>query len=134
MIDEEALRSSFEEDKGGSGCVVLADALRTQGRHLEATDICIAGLSVNPHNHHARLLLARLFADRGYHDFAAREVRELLTFFPESTALKKLSSTLVPEAAMPAAVTSGSVDTLAEAEIDFSDLEKIEAEKNERPQ
>lgn len=131
MSEEATLRAECDSDPGGEPCVRLAGLLRERGRALEAIDVCLAGLSANPQNYQARLLLARLLSERGYYAFASREVHELLAAFPESEPLRKLIGRLCPESKGETSVLlepSGK-ETLAEAEIDFGDLEELAREQ-----
>jgi tetratricopeptide (TPR) repeat protein len=131
---EAELRLEVQDNPGSEAAVRLANELRDGGRHLEALDVLLASLSANPQNHQARLLLAKLFAERKYYEFALREVRDLLTTFPENDALRKLAERLSPgvanmEAETPDTTGGPRDSTLAEAEIEFEALEELEAEK-----
>ncbi len=123
----EVLRKQFETDTGSKACVALADALYRDGQLLEAIDVCLRGLSSNAQNDAARLLLAKLFSERGYNSFAAREVVELLRRFPESQPLKKLLEKLSPDIGVVTGDNSAQ-ETIAEAEIDFGDIQVLHDE------
>lgn len=99
---EQELRTRLREDPGDPVFADLAQLLRQAKRYEEARQVCYRGLSVNPAAHRGRLILAWLYYDEEYFEFARREVVALRDALPESEAIVKLASSLgegVPAAA-----------------------------------
>ena len=66
MVDEKALTQVLSDDPGDPAFIELADHMRRNDRYEEALLTCLKGLSANPSAHRGRLLLARLFFERGF--------------------------------------------------------------------
>ncbi|MCC6954529.1 MAG: hypothetical protein IT290_10465 [Deltaproteobacteria bacterium] len=76
--DENELRRAVEQDPGAAEFVDLARLVsEREGGAAEAREILFRGLSVDPKNPLARLLLAKLFYLDGMSAFAVRELAEL---------------------------------------------------------
>lgn len=109
----------LRKDPGNALFVEHAERLRGQGQLLDALVICLAGLNASPHQHRGRLLLGRIFFELGYPLFAARELRELATTFPDSQPLQALLARFEPGGG------SGKqkpTETISEVDFDLSDL------------
>ena len=129
---EKDLRAMLASDPGNKAFVELVDILRSEGRYLEAIEVCLAGLSSSPDTHKGRLLLARLFYDRGFTPFALREISYVASAIPENDALKKLVQKLSPGYMEAATVATAPESTVAEAEFDFTDLDLIEEDDDKK--
>jgi len=131
-ITIEEYKSVLQYDPGNPLFVGYADLLRSEGKADEAMQTCLLGLTHNPSYHRGRLLLARLFYDKGYIPFAVKEIEILLKALPENGALLKLLDKLSPGAGVS---LSSHADkpveekTLAEAEFDLGDLDLVEQDK-----
>ena len=128
-LDE--IEALLNEDPGNPAFVECAERYRALGDYANAFERCFAGLSANPSNHQGRLLLARLFYEKGYIAFAVRELELLAKHLPDNNTVKRLLEKLAPGSSQQLGETtkekSGKADdTVAEAEFDFDTLEKIE--------
>ncbi len=104
-----------------------AEGLRLSGKLEEALSVVLKGLSDNPDAHRGRLVLARIFYEKGYLPFAVREVEHLVRQVPSNAALKKLLGTLAPDRGGEIQGSTGSVeDTVAESEFDLDALALLE--------
>ena len=129
-VSKEEYRAILQYDPGNSVFVGFADLLRSEGSAEEAINVCLLGLTHNPGFHRGRLLLARLYYDKGYIPFAVREVETLVSAAPQNAALRKLLFKLSPTSeTSDRKVSDTPVQTLAEAEFDIGELEMVEAEK-----
>ena len=89
-IDIEELEKAVRSDPGAEQFVELARLIgEDDARRIEARELCFRGLSANPHNKLARLVLARLFYLDNMFEFAARELSELQGT-PNAPSLEKL--------------------------------------------
>ena len=127
MTSEEELRKSVAEDAGSPVFAELAELLRKQGRHSEALEFCLSGLSKNPSCHLGRLVLARLFYDRQWYSFAVRELEVLRAALPESKTVAKLLEKLSPGSSL--SESAPETETVAETDFDFDELDLIGQEK-----
>ena len=131
MASEEELRKTLASDAGNPAFVELAEILRGRGASTEALETCLSGLSRNPTCHQGRLILARLFYERGMFGFAVREIEALREAMPDSKTLLKLQEKLSPGSTSaqvePAKLAQSEV--VAETDFDFDELELIGAEK-----
>lgn len=118
MESDNHFKRLLEEDPGNEVFSEYAEILRCQGRHYEALDVCLAGLSVNPSCHPGRLLLARIFYERGFTAFSARELKELVLALPEQKSLKRLLEEIAPELLSNASEQNNKEKELAEADVD----------------
>jgi tetratricopeptide (TPR) repeat protein len=96
-----------------------AEKLRSEGKFLESLRILLEGLSTEPQNSQARLLLSRVFYEQGFIPFAIRELEELLKTFPENGSIIKLHEKLAIQRHSDA---DGSHSTIAEGEFEVEDL------------
>jgi predicted Zn-dependent protease len=76
-MDLEELEQIVSADPGNSLFANLAELLREDGMLDTAFNVCFAGLSQNPGCHKGRLILARLYYERGFVPFAVRELEEI---------------------------------------------------------
>ncbi len=126
------LWESIAEDPGNPAFADLAEQLRGEGKLSETIEVCLAGLSSNPSCFKGRLVLARAFLQKGFVPFAQREIEQLCVALPDNTALQKLADKLDVRPAASTGGTSSSVKTsnldslVAEAELNFDDIELIE--------
>ncbi len=129
----------LQNDAGNPIFVDVAESYRSNGEMREALDVCLKGLSANPSCHLGRLVLARVFYERGDLPFAAREVRELCSQLPEIESLRRLFKSLAPDGQhevplsaqissqpVPVKVEPSGNDTVAEAEFDLDEIDILE--------
>lgn len=105
-----------------------AEGLRISGKLDEALAMALKGLSENPEECRGRLVLARIFYEKGYLPFAVREVEHLARQVPSNTALKKLLGTLAPDRGGDIPSTAAAEDTVAESEFDLDALALLEGD------
>jgi tetratricopeptide (TPR) repeat protein len=72
---EKKIRDKLLSNPGDPACAILAEFLRKQGRTQEALEVCLNGLTVNPTLVSARIVLARLYLQKGWLPFCTRELR-----------------------------------------------------------
>jgi hypothetical protein len=129
-LSEDDYKALISEDAGHVAFVAYADLLRSTGRWPEAVEVCLAGLTANPANHKGRLVLARLYYDRGYIPFAVRELEILTRALPQNEPVRKLLERLT---GAPVAVNGEAPpvkdDTIAEAEFDLGEIDLIEKDR-----
>jgi predicted Zn-dependent protease len=130
MASEDELRQLVANDAGNPAFAELAEAIRKRGAQSEALDICLAGLAKNPTCHIGRLVLSRVFYERGMTAFAVRELEALREALPESKTVLRLLDKLAPGTSqgVPSAQLKPT-DTVAETEFDFEELDLIGQEK-----
>lgn len=116
----------LREDPGNPAFPAYAESLINQGKPLEALEVCLAGLSVNPTCHKGKLLLARIYFERSYIPFAVRELQELRLALPDNKYITRLLERLAPESLLnlgkPPTGTSAEM-TLAETDLEAGDIE-----------
>ncbi len=124
----------LKTDAGNPIFVDVAENYRRDGKLHEAIEICLKGLSANPSCHLGRLVLARVFYERGELPFAAREVRELCATLPEIDSLRRLLKSLTPDAAQALesqaegrkTIEKAPDSTVAEADFDLDEIDILE--------
>lgn len=136
MVDS-SKEKILEDDPGNPAFADYADLLRREGDLTRAIEMCLRGLSHNPSHDLGRLVLARLFYERGWTPFAIREVEELCRRHPSNAGLTRLIKAIrpegeLPEAAVAQAAPGSSEETIAEADFDFEELDLIEEDKKDR--
>lgn len=110
-------------------CAEEALALIHQRKFLDAEQLLLKGLSADPFNPRARILLAKVFFELGYVPFAVRELEQVYLELPDNKYVKNLLEKLAPErVTVGAPVAKGPSDTLAEADFDIGDIEILEKE------
>ena len=109
-----------------------AEGLRISGKLDDALILAMAGLSENPDAHRGRLVLARIFYEKGYLPFAVREVEQLVREIPSNAAIRKLLETLAPDRVIGGPNTIVAEDTVAESEFDLDALALLEEETKKR--
>jgi predicted Zn-dependent protease len=127
LMDESRYRNILEAEPGDPVFAEYAERLRASGRHGEAIEICLRGLSSNPSCHGGRLVLARTFYEKGYHPFAQREVEQLARDLPDSRTVQQLRARLCGGASQ----NETREERVAEAEFDIDELELIEKKEKE---
>lgn len=134
MTSEAELRTTVQADPGNPAFAELAELLRTRGSYSEALEMCLSGLSKNPTCHLGRLVLARVFYDRRMYSFAVRELEALRIALPQSKTIAKLLEKLAPGSAAltqtAAPVAAEAVETVAETDFEFDELDLIGQEKD----
>lgn len=125
----------LEKDPGNVLFYDLAVGLSIEGNLLDAIEVCLRGLSVNPSFHKGRLLLARLYYDCGFIPFAVRELEFLLGACPNSRSIRRLVERLSPGSQSlkdrPADFGQAPDGTMAEGDFDMADLDALDEEKKE---
>ena len=120
----------LKNDAGNPIFVDVAEAYRRESNLDAAIEVCLKGLSANPSCHLGRLVLARVFFERGELPFAAREVRELCSALPEIESLKRLMKSLSPDAQesvpKPQVEAATTQNTVAEADFDLDEIDILE--------
>ena len=122
MESDNQFKNTLEQDPGNEVFCEYADMLRHEGRHHEALDVCLAGLSVNPSCHQGRLLLARIFYERGFTAFSARELKELVNALPDQKFLTRLVEEIAPEMLSNCEEKSTEQEELAEVDVEIDML------------
>ena len=115
----------LKNDPGNPVFADYAEELRLGGRFSEAIEVCLKGLSANPSCHRGRLILARVFFERGFVPFAAREVNILRETLPELKSVQRLYEKFYPDVAED----EGGEATIAESDFEISELEMVGEEK-----
>ncbi len=133
-LTKEQLWAQIEEDPGNPLFVDYAKALVAEGDVLLALDVCFTGLQNNPICHQGRLVLARIMFERGWLAFAAREIKILKGYFPQSKSLDSLLARLDPESHSEHTADSGvasatSEEVLAESDFEFDDLDLLDQDE-----
>ena len=129
----------LNQDPGNAVFAEFADILRSRYDYNRALRVCFSGLSSNPTCTHGRLVLARLFYEQSYTNFAVRELKELKVQLPDSKALETILNKLAPDIAVEKVafeyseekVTQSSEEAeqaLAEGEFDLDDIELIDSD------
>lgn len=67
-----------------------AEILRISKKYSASIRVCLEGLSKNPSFDRGRLVLARVYYDCGYIDFALRELTYLIQKHPNNVYIKRL--------------------------------------------
>ena len=111
------------------------DSAKTKVRESkfdEAIIDLIASLSIQPSNVRARLVLAKVFYNKGFHVFAVRELIEILKIAPEDRFVKRLIEKIAPEINIEDLLSKKEEKTLAEATFTESTVSLIEEAKSDR--
>jgi hypothetical protein len=101
-MKEDELRLRVQQNPGDPAFADLIALLMARDAFGEAILVGLKGVSSNPDCHKGRLLLAHALFRAGCVPFAAREIGELITEFPDKVHLKNLLNRLRPDS-----VTSG---------------------------
>lgn len=113
-------------DPGNPIFADYAEELRVQGKHVEAQQVALKGLSHNPSCHLGRLALARCFYDLSLLPFARREIAELCRVLPKVASLKRLAEKLAVENYdRPVDDSAAEHEVLAEEEFDFGEIDLV---------
>lgn len=121
-MDKTQIQQDLEENPGDPKFIEYADLLVKEGDHMQAIEVCLAGLSANPAAHGGRLILAQAFFERGFYPFAVKELKELNTALPENETVAKLLERISPSSS----VSSEDIEeTVAESDFDLDILEAI---------
>ena len=140
MTTESDYLKTVNDDPGNPAFVDLAELFRTSERPIDGILTCLRGLSANPSCYRGRLLLARLYYESNFAPFAIRELAILYEELPDNKTIARLLSKLSngqPDHE-PRAGAHGidqkpnKQEIIAEADFDFSDLDLIEDEDDER--
>ncbi len=127
MDTEESYKDRLSEDPGDDCFMDYAEYLRINGRHMEALEVCLSGLTSNPAALRGRLVFARTLYDAGYFPFAVREIEELQRAVPDNPAVTRLKEVLLRDKADEEASDDGpgsaGEEVVAEAFLDVEDLE-----------
>lgn len=107
-------------------CVEMALSFIKQGKLVEAQQRLFDGLSQDPFNPRARILLARVFFELKQLPFAIRELEHVYRELPDNKYVKNLIEKLAPEKVSSTA--AGIENTLAEVDFDIGDIENLEKE------
>lgn len=122
----------LEKDPGNVLFYDLAVGLSLEGNLIDAIEVCLRGLSVNPGFHKGRLLLARLYYECGYIPFAVKELESLFGACPNSKSVRRLLERLSPGSAALSSGVATSVagnSTVAEGDFNLDDLAELDEEK-----
>lgn len=110
-------------------CADQALALIRQSKLLDAQQLLLKGLSEDPFNPRARILLAKVFFEMGFVPFSVRELEQVYHELPDNKYVKNLLEKLAPERVGALdTVSQGTVGTLAEADFDIGDIEILDKE------
>jgi hypothetical protein len=124
----------LDRDPGNVLFYDLAVGLSLEGNLLDAIEVCLRGLSVNPGFHKGRLLLSRLYYECGFIPFAVRELELLLQACPHSRAVRRLVERLSPGSTALQGHTSNvgggpTNATVAEGDFNLDDLAQLDEDK-----
>lgn len=123
----------LKNDPGNPVFVKEAERLIKLGRFQDAQDVCFAGISANPSAHRGRLLLSRIFYERGYLPFAVRELEELSSVVKDNRFLKRILEKLAPQLqAATAGNAGGGERVVAETDFDIGDIELLDEEEENK--
>ena len=126
------MEMNFEEilkhDPGHPCFVDYAESMRAAGNLDRSQEICLRGLSANPGAHLGRLLLARLYYEKGYYPFCAEQIRLLAGECPEVQSLGRLLRALSPDlkSQQLKPEAGASEETIAETELEVDLIDEIE--------
>ena len=130
MSDEQEYQRLLSVNPGDPCFADYALYLRSQGRGDEAQQVCISGLSENPQHHRGRLVLARLFYDRGQLPFSIREVEQVYRELPNQQTIRKLLSRLSPTSLGSETRPKETIEqTVSEAEFGFDQIDLLDEKK-----
>jgi len=130
-LNVEELERLLEANPSSDKFVELAQLIANNDeRRAEARELCFRGLSANPNDKVARLLLAKLFYLDNMFEFAARELSELRGT-PNAPSVEKLISEFSLAGAKylgetPRNAPSAQEAVVAEFDIDADFLEAID--------
>lgn len=127
---EKEYKDTLGADPGNPIFADYADLLRQEARYNEGMEVCLAGLSLNPVCHKGRLVLARIYYERGFLPFAVNELLILNRKLPESVSVRKLLEKLAPDEQLSEA-GSGQEAVVSETEFNFEQLDLIEKDEKE---
>ncbi len=128
---EKSLLDNLKKDPANPIFAEYAEYLRRKKRWWDAIEVCMEGLSHNPSVLAGRIVLARIYYQKGWLPFAVRELELIYSERPDSaetvSLLKKLSPDFQENSYKNTDKRDGTVskeDTvIAETEFDLGDLE-----------
>ena len=126
----EEIAEILKSDPGNPAFVREAERLIRAGKLSEAQDICCAGISANPSAHRGRLLLSRIFYERGYLPFAVRELEELSNVVNDNKFLRRILEKLAPQLKTRSSDEGDRV--VAETDFDIGDIELLDEEEDKK--